>query len=622
MFSKSSVGVFIATIVLLLVTTITHAQNNSVDSLTKVFNSSNDTTKVILIIKIAQLLTVNSPQEAEILCDSAVRFSKKIKFDNGLAQAYYTSASTQNTIGKYDLAIKNVNLAIVLFNKLNKNTGLLRCYILMGNTYLGLKKHQKALDNYKAAFDIAIQQPDKNANMLATASTGIANVYAEIKDFDSALPYFEEAEKMFTKCGNELGASYIKNMMAECLYKTGQLQKAEKNVLMAIPTFQKHDDEYALGAAYFNLGFIYYLQNNLTTSTEAFKTSLNYRLKRKAWDNIQESALELSTVYAKSHNYEQALLSYKIHSQYKDSVLNKERNKAIEEAEVKFETVKKEHELTLQKAELESSKQIINRRNYLIYGIIIFLILITVFLIFALQQNKQKRKANALLIEKNAIINIEKKRSDDLLLNILPADIADELKLNGEAEAKLHNEVSILFTDFKGFTQLSETVTAKELIAELNYCFIAFDNIIHKYGIEKIKTIGDSYMAASGLPVANNMHAHNMVNAALEIRDFMNVYKNERISQNKKYFELRIGIHTGEVVAGIVGIKKFAYDVWGDTVNTASRMESSGEVGKVNISETTYNKILNNFSCEPRGLIEAKGKGTMRMFFVEYSTRT
>ena len=203
------------------------------------------------------------------------------------------------------------------------------------------------------------------------------------------------------------------------------------------------------------------------------------------------------------------------------------------------------------------------------------------------------------------------------MLNILPHEVAEELKAKGSADAQLIDEVTVLFTDFKGFSQLSEKLSPKELVAEINECFSAFDHIMEKHSVEKIKTIGDAYMAAGGLPTANNTHAENVVNAALEIQTFMQEHKAKKLAANELFFEIRIGVHTGPVVAGIVGVKKFAYDIWGDTVNTASRMESSGEVGKVNISGTTYELVKNKFTCVHRGKVQAKGKGEIDMYFVE-----
>lgn len=217
-----------------------------------------------------------------------------------------------------------------------------------------------------------------------------------------------------------------------------------------------------------------------------------------------------------------------------------------------------------------------------------------------------------------AIIEKEKDKSDNLLLNILPADIAAELKEKGKAAARDFDKVNILFTDFKGFNAASEKLSAQELVAEINTCFEAFDGIMDKYKIEKIKTIGDAYMAAGGLPVPSDASVKNTVLAALEMQSFITKRKVDMDAKGQPSFEMRLGIHTGPVVAGIVGVKKFAYDIWGDTVNTASRMESSGSVGKVNISQATYTLLKDEaqFTFENRGNIIAKGKGELEMYFV------
>lgn len=215
-------------------------------------------------------------------------------------------------------------------------------------------------------------------------------------------------------------------------------------------------------------------------------------------------------------------------------------------------------------------------------------------------------------------IRLEQERSENLLLNILPAEIAAELKKYGRADAHGFETVTILFTDFKQFTEMAEKLSARELVEELNTCFEAFDGICETYRIEKIKTIGDSYMAAGGIPVPTDNSVSNTVLAALEMAEFIIKRKPERIAAGKIPFEMRVGINTGPVVAGIVGVKKFQYDIWGDTVNTASRMESGGAVGKVNISETTYLKIKDDprFAFEYRGKLQAKGKGEVNMYFV------
>ena len=218
-----------------------------------------------------------------------------------------------------------------------------------------------------------------------------------------------------------------------------------------------------------------------------------------------------------------------------------------------------------------------------------------------------------------AFINVRrsKNKSEVLLLNILPQEIAEELKKTGSAKAKAFTMVTVMFTDFKDFTNISEKVSAELLVDEIHHCFSSFDRIIQKYKIEKIKTIGDAYLCASGLPVSNYTHAVDMVNAAFEIRDFMIQRKIEKEAKGEIPFEIRIGIHTGPVVAGIVGIKKYTYDIWGDTVNIAARMEQNSDSAKINVSGNTYELIKTKFACEHRGKIEAKNKGVIDMYYVE-----
>ena len=231
---------------------------------------------------------------------------------------------------------------------------------------------------------------------------------------------------------------------------------------------------------------------------------------------------------------------------------------------------------------------------------------------------EEKVRQRTLEIEKKSMqLEAEKSKSDQLLLNILPEEIAGELKRFGKSYARKHNQVSVLFADIKGFTTITETMAADELITQLDESFRGFDRILEKYGIEKIKTIGDCYMCACGLPTDVENNAVIAVNAALDMQEFMTGFNTTKRIQNLPVFEIRIGIHTGPVIAGVVGIRKFAYDIWGDTVNLASQMEHHSLPGKINISENTFSLINGFFNCTSRGKIEAKSKGEIEMFFVE-----
>ncbi|MCF8252953.1 MAG: hypothetical protein K9H61_07535 [Bacteroidia bacterium] len=253
---------------------------------------------------------------------------------------------------------------------------------------------------------------------------------------------------------------------------------------------------------------------------------------------------------------------------------------------------------------------------YLIYLLIGF---VFIYLFVFINQKRLLTKNRILeekVSERTKELYDEKEKSDELLLNILPLEVAEELKNTGSLEAKQFDDVTVLFTDFVGFTSISEKLTPKELVEEIHHCFKAFDEIIGKNKLEKIKTIGDAYMAVCGMPILDSDHAERVVNAAKEIHQFIAEYQKERRLSEKPYFEIRMGINSGPVIAGIVGVKKYAYDIWGDTVNTAARMEQNCEPGKINISGSTHELVKNKVTCSYRGKIEAKNKGRIDMYYI------
>lgn len=232
-------------------------------------------------------------------------------------------------------------------------------------------------------------------------------------------------------------------------------------------------------------------------------------------------------------------------------------------------------------------------------------------------------KANRLLEDQKKEISRQKEllqeeqaKTEKLLLNMFPLEIAKQLKNKGTAVTRYYKMVTVMFADFKDFTRISKTLDPKDLVNILDSYFAKFDEIIGRHYLEKIKTIGDAYMAAGGLPLRNKSNPFDAVLAALEIQDFMNKLNDSKAIQNLPIWELRIGIHTGPVVAGVIGRKKFLYDIWGETVNIASRMEEAGHMGMVNISEATYEHIKEYFECIYRGKIEAKNIGKIDMYFV------
>lgn len=259
--------------------------------------------------------------------------------------------------------------------------------------------------------------------------------------------------------------------------------------------------------------------------------------------------------------------------------------------------VQQEQELQTKQAQLELRRTQRNR-SLILAGAIVIIAAVLSLLYF----NSRR---------KNRTIQHERQRSDGLLLNILPASVAEELKTKGKAAARHYDEVTVLFTDFKDFSLVTKNLSPQELVEALDRCFRAFDGIAEQHGLEKIKTIGDAYMCAAGLPEPSEDQAKRAVRAALDMQAWLS--KADKLP----FPGARIGLHTGPVVAGVVGAQKFAYDIWGDTVNIASRVESKGKIGRVNISQATYERVNDEFACTSRGKMPAKGVGEVEMYFVD-----
>ena len=220
------------------------------------------------------------------------------------------------------------------------------------------------------------------------------------------------------------------------------------------------------------------------------------------------------------------------------------------------------------------------------------------------------------LNQARASAEAERGKSDRLLLNILPAAVADELKANDKVSPRFYQSVSILLVDFKGFTRLAETIEPAQLVAQLDEYYSKFDELCAKLRLEKLKTIGDAYMSVGGLPEPNRTHPLDAALAALQIQDHLARVNRQREKLRLPPWEARIGINTGPVIAGVVGLHKFSYDIWGNAVNVAARLQAAAEPGRINISENTWHQINTRFNCEPRGSIEVKGKGAVPMYFL------
>lgn len=498
-----------------------------------------------------------------------------------------------------ELGMKDSSFAVLYEAlKLNEQTTdtlmRLQIYINLGNLHLGYGKKTEALKNFREAEKLANLL--NNANQICSAYDGLGRYYLDIADARKALWYFLKADSISRELNDVYSvAQNLTNIaLSYELLKNYPLATTKyKEALQACEALEMRTGV-ALGE--YNLGNILLLQHKTDEAIMHLNKAAAVAKETDDLIRLANTYQVLAEAYAGKGDHKQAWYYEKQYAALNDSILNTEKVSQIAEMETRFDTQKKIQQIQLLE---EQGKTKHAQRNIFIVGTILFLLLAIAIGIGLMKTRKEKQV------------------SENLLLNILPSEVAEELKEKGSAQAQFFDEVTVLFTDFKDFTQITEKLSPAELVDLLHYCFKSFDIIITKHHVEKIKTIGDSYMCAGGLPVPHKSTPQDVVNAALEIQEFMEKLKQERLTQGKEPIEMRLGIHTGPVVAGIVGVKKFAYDIWGDTVNTASRMESSGAAGRVNISASTYEKVKHDFICTSRGFVEAKHKGLIEMYFVE-----
>ena len=355
-------------------------------------------------------------------------------------------------------------------------------------------------------------------------------------------------------------------------------------------------------------------QKNFEIATSKQEAQMSKAEATRAKSELEIKKRELNETQTKIDS------AKKILAQTEEMLMSSEmRNKRIQERlqfqEDSVKILKKEQEvqdLQLKASALELDAQKAKNNLYIIVAAVSLSLLSIIGVLFVARQ-KTLRELEA----KNKIIQEEKRRSDELLLNILPEEVMHELKAHGKTTARNYSKATVLFADIKDFTTISEQLSPDDLIEGLDAYFERFDKVIEKFDIEKIKTIGDAYVCAGGVPTKSEGNPHLVVQAALDFIYEIDKLRRERTAVGKIPFEFRIGIHTGQLVAGVIGIRKFAYDIWGDTVNMAARMQQSSEAGKINISGATYELVKDKFACTYRGKIEAKNKGEIDMYFVE-----
>ena len=599
--TKSRNPIFIFLVFLIIPVAQAVGQDQRVaDSLALIYKSGNVTDSARL--ELLRNLAFNEIRDSHL----GIRYAEELivlaeKMGEGIYQyrGYLQKGNKQLQLGDLQAALESYRKGAEIARAIGYTAGEGSIILAIADTYAASNNFASAIEYYRKS--IAILRKVKDELALATAINNAGDTFLNNKFYDSALVYFEESQTLFKKLNYEQAIAYTIGNIGMVYAHLGRPDVAENQINQAIQILEQREDYSPICIYLMSICDIYVEKGREQEAINYAERSLAIAQKYGLKMQISSANRKLAELYERSGELGKAYTYYKNHIVFRDSVNNLETVQQMADQRTKFEISRKQVEIDLLNQQ---------RRNQ---RIILFGTIITSFLIIVLAVGLFNRYR--FIKKTNAIIEDEQKRSDSLLLNILPQETVTELKEKGQVQAKKFDSVTVLFTDFKGFTTLSEQVSPEQLVRSVDYYFKEFDAIVSRYKLEKIKTIGDSYMCAGGLPSVNQTHATDVIRAAQEMIKVVD----QSLSRpdDLTHFEIRIGVHTGPVVAGVVGSLKWQYDIWGDTVNVASRMESMSEPGRINLSETTYRLINPQFACSYRGEIAVKNRGHLKMYFLD-----
>lgn len=570
-----------------IISTVVAQDQRIADSLTSVYKM--DTLKGEAKLKLLRELSFNEVNNYQLslqYAEELIQLAEKNGDYGYLSQGYFQKGSTQNLVGDLEEALKSLFKSAEIAKRENQIPLEGGAYGAIADIYAISENHKNAMHYYNKA--IATLRRTEDDIALASYILNAGDELLLNKKYDSAMVYFKESGELFEKADYAAGKAYNLGNIGMVYANTGKNELAEQNINQAIGILEKSEDYYPISVYLMTMADIYIEKGKHETAIRYTKRSLGLAEQYGLKEQLGDANEKLASLYETIGNMELSYKHYKDHIAYRDSLLDIEKVQQLADIRTENEVAQKQVEVEL----LETK----TRNQLIILGFVGISLLASLWFYRAISK--------------------EKRKSEMLLLNILPEDTAKELKANGKVKAKQYDSVTVLFTDFKGFTSYSEKLSPEALVETVDFYFSKFDTIIDKHGLEKIKTIGDAYMCAGGLHDTKEDHAHRMVNAAFEIAAFVEETKKD-VAASELTFDIRIGINTGPVVAGVVGTQKFAYDIWGDTVNVASRMESMSEPGKINVSNSTFELIKTDFDCDYRGEIEAKNRGKIKMYFVK-----
>ncbi len=617
------------------------AQNKAIDSLKSIVQTGQqDTTTVTALNALSlELIQMDELDQAKAAADQAIALADRLDFKKGKAYALKNAGLAEYYQSKYKEVLESWTQSLQMFEAIKDTLGMANLASNLGVIYYDQGGHAKALDYYLQSLSLSEKLGDPVR--ITSALVNIGGVYTQMLDYEKALTYYQQIEpyldglnntkiqsaylmgigEVYSKREDHANAlkkyeealainlnspdyAHILTMIGKEERQLGNVEKAIDHFNLAYDTAKASDLVLDQTQTLLALGNTY-LKTEVQKALKAYLQAEPLAIELDANEELRDIYQGMALAYDAAGDYKKAYAYQNKYLELKDKIFNLETDDKIRGLQFDFEMEQQKNQYD---QEIQVSELLAKRQKYALYATISSLVLVFVLAIGSYKRYRYVKKTNKIIEE-------EKNRSENLLLNILPDETAHELKTNGKVKAKKFESVTVMFTDFKGFTSYSQNLSPEKLVKTVDYYFSKFDAIMDKYDLEKIKTIGDAYMCAGGLHHPTDGHSHRMIAAAFDIVQVMESAKNET-DPDIVPFEVRIGINTGAIVAGVVGTRKFAYDIWGDTVNVAARMESLSEPNRVNVSESTYLLIRDTYTCEHRGQIHVKNKGMMDMYFV------
>ncbi len=638
---------FFIFLMLLFFSTVVYSQNNkAVNSKAVLPPSKEDSNKVNLLLDTSTQYLNSDPEQAKRFGILALNLSNSLKYQHGRARALKNIGSAFYFQGNVPVTLDYYGQALQVYDSIGDQDSKAMILNNFGTVYFMKGTDDKALEYYFKSLEVAEKIGNKarmataysnlgsvyhnktatsgkalsfflkglrigeeigDRNIVGAASVNLGELYIAADKDDSALFYFRKSLKAYE---GTIDIPYPLRDIGQLYAKKGDFELAIQYLKQSYQIASQFDSKLDMAQSLLALANTYLKKQDQKSALKAYLDAESIAAAIPAYKELDSAFAGSALTYSQLGQFDKAYHYQKRFSSLSDTLNNQDLSDKLTSLQTNFEILTRQNQINLltkdkklQELDLKSQKL---QKGIISGGLAVILIIALIILRNYLESART-----------NKLLDKQKEQIESLLQNILPAEVAVELQRDGKATPRYYEQVSVLFTDFKDFTKLADALSPQEVVFELNSCFIAFDDIIEKYHLEKIKTIGDSYMCAGGIPTTDENHPLNMIRASLDIQAYMKSRNGERVERGLAPWNLRIGVHVGPVVAGVVGRKKYAYDIWGSTVNIASRMESSGVPGQVNISAAAYELVRESYECVYRGKVLAKNIGEIDMYFVE-----